>query len=115
MFSHRLSTLRRADLILVADRGTIVASGPHATLLHTCLLYRELWSAQQVDPAMPVEKRSYGAVCVRNPAAVTELSLTPFHLLESQVPGLECCLLLFATEWTVSSVCGEVVMTITTE
>ena len=55
--AHRLSTLRRADLILVVDRGTIVASGTHAALLHTSPLYRQLWNAQQVDPAAPVENR----------------------------------------------------------
>ena len=55
--AHRLSTLRRSDLILVVDRGTIVASGSHATLLHKSALYRELWNAQQVQ--LPhVENRS---------------------------------------------------------
>jgi len=40
------------------DRGTIVASGKHETLLHISPLYRDLWSAQQVNPAAPVENRS---------------------------------------------------------
>ena len=56
--AHRLSTLRKADVILVVDRGTIVASGSHETLVHTSPLYRDLWTAQQVDPAVRVEKRS---------------------------------------------------------
>ena len=55
--AHRLSTLRKADLILVVDRGTIVASGAHETLLHTSPLYQELWNAQQVNPAARVEYR----------------------------------------------------------
>ena len=45
------------DLILVVDRGTIVASGAHETLLHTSPLYQELWNAQQVNPAARVEYR----------------------------------------------------------
>ena len=49
--------LRKADLILVVDRGTIVASGAHETLLHTSPLYQELWNAQQVNPAARVEYR----------------------------------------------------------
>jgi len=52
--AHRLSTLRKADLILVVDRGTIVASGAHETLLHTSPLYQELWNAQQVNPVARV-------------------------------------------------------------
>jgi len=45
--AHRLSTLRAADLILVVDRGTVVASGSHETLLRTNDLYRELWDTQR--------------------------------------------------------------------
>jgi len=52
--AHRLSTLRNADLILVVDRGTVVAGGPHEKLLRTSPLYRELWNAQQVTSAAPV-------------------------------------------------------------
>jgi subfamily B ATP-binding cassette protein MsbA len=44
--AHRLSTLRRADLILVVDRGTVVASGSHDVLLGANPLYRELWATQ---------------------------------------------------------------------
>jgi ABC-type multidrug transport system fused ATPase/permease subunit len=44
--AHRLSTLRGADLILVVDRGTVVASGSHDVLLGANPLYRELWATQ---------------------------------------------------------------------
>ena len=53
--AHRLSTLRAADLILVVDRGTVVASGSHDALLHGSALYRELWDTQRVSVAAPVE------------------------------------------------------------
>jgi ATP-binding cassette, subfamily B, bacterial HlyB/CyaB len=44
--SHRLSTLVGADFIVVFDRGRIVASAPHARLLETCDIYRQLWRQQ---------------------------------------------------------------------
>ena len=53
--AHRLSTLRSADLILVVDRGTVVASGSHDALLNTSPLYRELWDTQQLGMKAAVE------------------------------------------------------------
>jgi ATP-binding cassette, subfamily B, bacterial MsbA len=53
--AHRLSTLRAADLILVVDRGTVVASGSHEALLRSNELYRELWDAQRVGAPAAVE------------------------------------------------------------
>ncbi|MBF0562430.1 MAG: peptidase domain-containing ABC transporter [Alphaproteobacteria bacterium] len=44
--SHRLSTLVHSDVILVFDRGRILASGSHAQLLDRCDLYRQLWRQQ---------------------------------------------------------------------
>ncbi len=40
--AHRLSTVRRADRILVLDRGRVVQQGRHAALLEQPGLYREL-------------------------------------------------------------------------
>jgi ABC-type multidrug transport system fused ATPase/permease subunit len=53
--AHRLSTLRAADLILVVDRGTVVASGSHETLLRSNDLYRELWDTQRGGMKAAVE------------------------------------------------------------
>ena len=53
--AHRLSTLRAADLILVVDRGSVVASGSHDALLTTSPLYRELWDTQQLGLKPAVE------------------------------------------------------------
>jgi ABC-type multidrug transport system fused ATPase/permease subunit len=53
--AHRLSTLRAADLILVVDRGTVVASGSHEALLRSNRLYRDLWAAQRVGAPAAVE------------------------------------------------------------
>ena len=44
--SHRLSTLTRADAIMVMERGGIVDAGPHAELLQRCPIYAHLWRQQ---------------------------------------------------------------------
>ena len=46
VIAHRLSTIRRADMILVLDKGKIAARGTHETLLETSPLYQELYEAQ---------------------------------------------------------------------
>ena len=49
--AHRLSTVRRADLILVMDSGRIVESGDHQTLLTRGGAYAALIAAQLEAPA----------------------------------------------------------------
>lgn len=44
--SHRFSTVRRADRIIVLDHGEIVESGSHAQLLKKNGLYREMFTKQ---------------------------------------------------------------------
>jgi ATP-binding cassette, subfamily B, bacterial len=44
--AHRLSTILRADVIFVIDRGRIVESGSHAELLRRGGLYADLYRAQ---------------------------------------------------------------------
>ncbi|RIE05671.1 ABC transporter ATP-binding protein [Candidatus Cryosericum terrychapinii] len=46
VIAHRLSTILAADLILVIDRGRIVESGNHATLLAQGGLYASLYQTQ---------------------------------------------------------------------
>lgn len=46
VIAHRLSTVRRADLILVLDQGQVAARGTHSELLHTSALYREIYERQ---------------------------------------------------------------------
>ena len=45
--SHRLSALRRTDLILVLDRGRLVDVGQHDELVERPGIYRETWLAQR--------------------------------------------------------------------
>ena len=46
MIAHRLSTARRADVILVLDKGSIVESGTHEELLALNGMYSKMWSDQ---------------------------------------------------------------------
>ena len=48
VIAHRLSTVRRADLILVMDRGRIIQRGTHAQLLAEGGPYREIHDLQLV-------------------------------------------------------------------
>ena len=44
--AHRLSTLRKADRLVVMDRGEIVELGPHDELIEQKGHYWRLWEAQ---------------------------------------------------------------------
>lgn len=46
LVSHRFSTVRMADLIVVLDQGRIVQTGPHAELIARPGLYAELFELQ---------------------------------------------------------------------
>jgi ATP-binding cassette subfamily B protein len=51
VIAHRLSTVRRADMILVMDQGRIVERGTHNELLSRGGLYKEIYDLQLVDHA----------------------------------------------------------------
>jgi ATP-binding cassette subfamily B protein len=46
VIAHRLSTVQRADVILVLQKGQIAAHGTHETLLHQSDLYAEIYHRQ---------------------------------------------------------------------
>jgi ATP-binding cassette subfamily B protein len=46
VIAHRLSTVQRADLILVLEKGRIVARGKHEELLKTSPLYQSIYNKQ---------------------------------------------------------------------
>jgi subfamily B ATP-binding cassette protein MsbA len=63
VIAHRLSTVQRADRIIVLQGGRIVESGPHAALLAQGGLYAHLWSLQFAD--VPAEDaRLVGAAAI---------------------------------------------------
>lgn len=51
VIAHRLSTVRRADIILVMDQGRIVERGRHEELLARGGLYKEIYDLQLLDHA----------------------------------------------------------------
>jgi len=56
VIAHRLSTVRRADMILVMDRGRIVERGTHDALLAHGGLYKEIHDLQLIDHAQFAEE-----------------------------------------------------------
>ncbi|MHC4540755.1 MAG: ABC transporter ATP-binding protein [Planctomycetota bacterium] len=48
IIAHRFSTVISADVIVVMDRGQIVAQGQHEELMQTCPLYQSLYETQLV-------------------------------------------------------------------
>jgi ATP-binding cassette subfamily B multidrug efflux pump len=56
--SHRLSALRRTDLVLVLDQGRLVDQGTHAELIERPGLYRDTWHAQKAGTKVPEEAAS---------------------------------------------------------
>jgi ABC-type multidrug transport system fused ATPase/permease subunit len=46
IIAHRLSTVRRADLILVMQNGHIATRGTHEQLLQTSELYQQVYELQ---------------------------------------------------------------------
>ncbi|MEX2466130.1 MAG: ABC transporter ATP-binding protein [Gemmatimonadota bacterium] len=53
VIAHRLSTVQRADEILVMERGRIVERGTHAALMERGGAYRRLYEMQFRDPESP--------------------------------------------------------------
>ncbi|HKQ09364.1 MAG TPA: ABC transporter transmembrane domain-containing protein [Blastocatellia bacterium] len=56
VIAHRLSTVRRADCIVVLDDGIITEQGTHEELLARGGLYRQLYDLQFRDEAKPLRR-----------------------------------------------------------
>jgi ATP-binding cassette subfamily B protein len=50
VIAHRLQTARRADRIIVVDRGKVVEEGNHDQLVESGGRYAEMWTAFQMEP-----------------------------------------------------------------
>jgi ABC-type multidrug transport system fused ATPase/permease subunit len=57
VIAHRISTLRAADLILVMEKGRIVAQGTHEALVEQSPLYPRM-ASQLTEPEPPVLARA---------------------------------------------------------
>jgi ATP-binding cassette subfamily B protein len=55
LISHRISTIRNADEIVVLDQGTIVEQGSHEELLALGGYYAELYNKQLIEEALEKE------------------------------------------------------------
>jgi ATP-binding cassette subfamily B multidrug efflux pump len=58
VIAQRISTVRNADLILVLDKGQLVASGTHVELLENSPVYAEIFNSQLVGDAEPDVKEA---------------------------------------------------------
>ena len=51
IIAHRLSTVKKADLIYVLDKGKIIDSGSHEELIDSCDLYSQLNLKEKLENA----------------------------------------------------------------
>jgi ABC-type multidrug transport system fused ATPase/permease subunit len=61
VIAHRLSTVRRADLIAVMDQGRIVETGRHNELAARGGMYQKLYELQFLDAPRGVESSAFAA------------------------------------------------------
>jgi len=49
IIAHRLSTIKKADQIIVLDKGKVIESGSHGDLMHEETWYADMVKMQAVD------------------------------------------------------------------
>src|SRR5207237_5930916 len=58
VIAHRLSTVRRANRIVVLDDGAVIEQGTHEELIATGGLYKQLYDLHSRDDALPARRSS---------------------------------------------------------
>ena len=56
VIAQRISTVRNADMILVLDKGQVVARGKHEELMENSSVYAEIYNSQLVEDAPSLEE-----------------------------------------------------------
>jgi len=55
IISHRISTIKDSDQIVVMDEGTIIETGTHSQLLKISAIYQKLYKRQQLSDELHEE------------------------------------------------------------
>ena len=55
IISHRISTIKDSDLIIVMDEGSITDTGTHRELLKKSAIYQKLYKRQQLSDELHEE------------------------------------------------------------
>ncbi len=86
IISHRLSSLTRADAILVLDRGVVDDIGRHEELLERNDIYSSLWYQQNTHlaPAVHRDKPNFGA----RPLSPSQASLATVRQFQSETDAI---------------------------
>jgi ATP-binding cassette subfamily B protein len=58
VIAQRISTVRNADMIIVLDKGEVVATGTHEHLMEESAIYAEIFNSQLVGDAAPEKQEA---------------------------------------------------------
>ncbi|MCR5208912.1 MAG: ATP-binding cassette domain-containing protein [Lachnospiraceae bacterium] len=59
VIAHKLSSIAKADKIIVLDKGSIVGTGKHKDLMKHCEMYRTLWNAATESRNWTLRRQQY--------------------------------------------------------
>jgi subfamily B ATP-binding cassette protein MsbA len=92
VIAHRLSTVRRADQIMVVESGRIIERGSHQSLLELGGRYHELYSKQhgfEQNLFLPTEERDNSTSAISGAAAISPADALDYPVSVSNNDFLE--------------------------